>query len=428
MGTSVGRFAASLGVGLAVLVVGPAVPSADSSVEVSSGQGLPIAGLETAGARSGRQLVVWEQTAGGVNDPRQVWGRAIGADGDPVGSAFRVSRATVDGTPVEAGAPAVAARGRRDEFLVVWGQRIGESNGNLVGRRFAADGTPISDEFPLTRASQFAAAGGPAIAYGARRREFVIAWSALPPRVGSGPTETAPEVYAARLRDGRAGTPASRRISLMGGDTSDKYGGAGPAVAYNAQRGSYLVAWDGEHPQNDGHAPFARTLSGDPRGRLGPVRRLSAPDSFEGVDPDVAFNPAAREYAVTWTVERFRPDARVYARRVRPSGRPRGDEVKVAPDGSFGDAGSADIEARAARGYQVVYDFSDAEFGDREVFAGRLGSSLRLRRAHRIAGGEQGGGSAGQPDLAVVSPDRDFRVVWFERIADQSSHVFLSEL
>ena len=418
-----------LGLGLALLVVaGPAVPSADAPVEVSSGQGLPIAGLETAGARSGRQLVVWLQTASGVDDPRQLWGRAIGADGQPVGPAFAISRATVDGTAVHAETPAVAARGKRDEFLVVWSQRIGDSsNRNLVGRRFGVDGTPLSDEFAMTPLSQFASAFDPSIAYGARRREFVVAWDALPPEAGPGPTEIGHEVYAARLRAGRSETPSSIRISSTGDGPNDEYAGTAPAVAYNPQRGDYLIAWDGEVPHTGLRAPFARTLPAHPAGRLSRTRRLSAPATEYGLGPDVAFNPRTDTYAATWSIQASRPDARVYGRRVRPNGRPRGNEVKIAPESEFENAGGADIEARLGRGYQVVYAFSDVEFGDFEVVKRRLGSKLQLRRARRVAGGQQGV-SAGGPGLAIVSRDRHFRVVWFERRDGQAPRVLLRDL
>jgi hypothetical protein len=417
-----------LSVTLAVAAVAFAEP-AMGPVEVSSGERRPIwSAPQTAAINSGRQLVVWLE-AEAHDTPRQVWGRAIGRDGLPLGSEFPISRAVIDGKAVSAESPTVAARGRRGEFLVVWSQRIGdEDNRNLVARRLDTRGGRVSGEFAVTGKGDFASASGPSIAYGARRDEFVIAWAALPPEVGSGPTEVGHEVHVARLRGGRSGTPRSVRISSMGAGPKDEYGGVGPAIAYNPGRRDYLVVWDGEAPELGRRSLFARTLPARSKGDLGRVREVS-----RGQYADLAFNRRAGEYVVTGIVSHSAVQAVGYARRIRPNGAARGRVIRIAGD-EFVDGGSdlyevgpVDIEARSGRGYRVVFDGRDFSSDRFEVFTRGLGRKLKRGRARLVAGGEQDV-SAGSSALAVMSRNRQFRVVWTERHEDGSRSVLIRGL
>ena len=418
-----------VGIGMAMLLMsaGLAAPTPGEPTEVSSGERAPIVGaLETAGVRTGGQLVIWLEAE--ANDaPRQLWGRAMGRGGRPLGTEFPISRTVINGMSVSAETPAVAAGGK-NEFLVVWSQRVGDSGGTtLTARRIDAKGMPLAEEFTVTSLAEFSTASAPSVAYGARRDEYVIAWEALPPGAEGATPEVGTEVYTARLRARRSGTPPSVRVSSMGGSPNDEYAGSGPAVAYNSHREDYLVVWHGEAPEVGRRSLFARTLPRRPSGKLGPAREISP-----GSDAALAFNPRTRQYVATGTSETT-SEAVIFARRIRASGRARGKVARVAGDESvdsgppLNDAALADIEAGPDRGYQIVFDAGRFASDEREVFTRRLGRKLRRGRARLVAGGDPGV-SAGVPALAVVSRERELRVVWFERRDGETRRVLMRAL
>ena len=85
----------------------------------------------------------------------------------------------------------------------------------------------------------------PAVAYNARRNEYLVVWS--------GDDDTGPlvndefEIFAQRLTAGGDEVGANdRRISDMGPNGDTAYSAQDPAVAYNPTSDEYLVAWEGD--------------------------------------------------------------------------------------------------------------------------------------------------------------------------------------
>jgi hypothetical protein len=409
-----------IGAILALAVAGIAAAAAEEPVQVSSDGHLIRGGLHTAATATGRQLVIWNRWDSETNRD-ELWGRMVNRVGMPQGAEFQISRASADGEPVGVGSTAVAARGKRNEFLVVWTQRVGDSGySHFVGRRIGGDGEPLSDEFALATPGQFARLGALALAHSRGAGEFMIVFSALEARDGDGSSEIGNEIYGARLRAGRAEIPASFQISPS--IDAEQLSALNPDVAYNSSAGGYLVVWRGEEPAA-GEQPFeaglvfGRTLLAEPGARIGPLRKLSRAtvSTSSLLSPSVAFNPALREYVATWSRPPFRDSSRAYARRILASGRPVGEETYVAGAGPVENAGDEEV-APSGRGYEVVFDVSrDPQHRrGRLVYARRLSRELK-RGPYRLISSGEADTSSGAPELAVSPKSWGIRVVWFDR-------------
>jgi hypothetical protein len=378
---------------------------------------------KTALTAHGRQLVTWLQATGDAGRD-ELWGRVVEADGRSMGQEFQISRAAAQGLPVTVGESMVAARGRRDEFLVVWTQRIGNSAyRHLAARRLDGSGRPLSDEFAVASPDRFSRLGGPKLAYGARRREFLIVWRALDATRGSEAAEVGDEIYGTRLPAGSSQTPPDFRLSSMGSGPNDQVGAVTPAVAYNSRRGDYLVAWEGgdESLNQNGikqDAVFARTLPAAPRGRLGRTRRVSGFDSPPSVllFPDVAFNRQTREYLTTWATP-WSSRSRVYARRIHPDGRPYGGEAYVAGARPLASAALPDVEPAPDGHYEFVFTgaLDPDEDHDAAIYTRRLGPKLKRGRLRTVTSRGEGA-LATWPAITYSTAQARFRAVWLEEV------------
>ena len=170
----------------------------------------------------------------------------------------------------------------------------------------------------------------PAVAYNARRNEYLVVWRGDD---SPGPLVNDEfEIFAQRLTAAGAEVGANdRRISDMGPNGDTTYSAEHPAVVYNPTSDEYLVAWEGDDnpgPLVEGEDEvFVQRL--DARGA--PVgandRRVSdmGPDgdtAFSAENPTVAHNSASNEYLVAWEGRRrHRPTRQQRVRDLRPAPR-----------------------------------------------------------------------------------------------------------
>jgi hypothetical protein len=196
-------------------------------------------------------------------------------------------------------APAAAFNPSRAEYLVVWAGGWSEGKLEVRSRRLRADGSSAG---PVVRLSGTPRYGGseldsPTVAYDSARDEYLVLWTGAvdPPEADS----TRAELFARRV--GADGTPIGASFQV----TSSLYRAERPAVAFDAQRGRYLVAWDAPPaPRDTGLAIFARTVA--PTGELGPQVQVSlaASEGSDGTNaewPAVARDPANDRFLVVWS-------------------------------------------------------------------------------------------------------------------------------
>jgi hypothetical protein len=122
-------------------------------------------------AGSGGFVVAWSSSGGYGGAPADVLGQRYAGDGTPQGPEFRVNTYTTGSQSL----PAVAV-GPSGGFVVAWtGEGPGDLSGGVFAQRFAATGAPLGPEFRVNTSTtelQFA----PSVAADSVGN-FVVAWS-----------------------------------------------------------------------------------------------------------------------------------------------------------------------------------------------------------------------------------------------------------
>ncbi len=224
---------------------------------------------------------------------------------------------------------------------------------------FDAAGAPQGAEF---RISDMGPAGNavfnaeqPAVAYSARRNEYLVVW-----RGDDSPGSLVDEefeIFSQRLTatGAQIGTN-DRRISDMGPNGSTAFAAQNPAVAYNPSSDQFIVAWEG----NDAVAGvdgddeiFVQRLaaSGAPIGANDQRISDNGPlndTTFSADNPTVAHNSRSNEYMVAWEADDgagalVESEDEIYVQRLAANGAEVGaDDRRISTAGPDGDG---DFEA-----------------------------------------------------------------------------------
>lgn len=249
-------------------------------------------------ARDGSFVAAWVSHGHSSGDPWDVFGRRFDAAGQPLGPDFLVSTQSAE----EQDAPQVALSASGD-FVIGWLTFLGEAAFfDVLGRRFAKDGTPQSDEIRFN-SEDTAAASQYEFALGmVEDGAFVVLW-----------TDRADTSGAGRLR-GQRFTASAERVGLPflitappGGDQSQ------PALALAAD-GSFLAAWVDSSQPNLWRI-VGRPFASDGTPRSGEIR-IDLPPSGLKLDPSVALGRDGRGVAVWVKYNGSKPG--VFARRLVP--------------------------------------------------------------------------------------------------------------
>lgn len=188
--------------------------------------------------RDGTASVVWEGFGPSTSEGQRIFGRLIGATGEPISNVFLISQAPNLSVFQAKLLPSVA--GLADgSFFVVWHDEGGDLDGSgagIFGRLFEADGTPRTDEFQI---NQFTDGDQiePEIASDGHGR-YVVAWTS------DGIDESGFGV-AARLFDGR-GAPLGDQFLVNLDHLFDEW----RATVSMDSAGNFLIGWE-----DQGHAP-----------------------------------------------------------------------------------------------------------------------------------------------------------------------------
>ncbi|MGH2837170.1 MAG: hypothetical protein ACRDJY_02340 [Thermoleophilaceae bacterium] len=356
-------------------------------------------------AESGRELVTWAAAAPNDSSDRRLWARYVGKDGRPDGTEFPISALSTDANRVYAWDSAIAARGKRDEFLVVWDQEpVGSGyRDEIVARRFDGRGNALSEQFTVSPPEDFASASDPEVVYDPKNRQFLVVWAGTI-------SEGVSEIYASRIPAGASRALAPIAVSQHGTPT-DQVGGRSPSVAYDTKRHRYLIGWsarfsDEYERQFSRRDVYARSLAVGARLSLGKRRQISGPTS--AIRPGLAYSERADEYVAMWSAFGIE-DLRVLGRRLLPSGRPIGERALIAEESW--DAHAVNVEPRRRGGYLVAFQSNEIEGNGSTVYSVPVSATLEPGALARVATAE---GSSRQPDLAYSDAKSRFRVAWIQ--------------
>lgn len=268
--------------------------------------GRPQDDPSVAMASGGRSVVAWSSLLQD-GDEDGIYARVFAASGAPLTGEIPVNVTTA--LAQNQAAAAAAADGR---LIVVWvsAQQDGSGRG-VVGRLFAADGTPSPEAIINT----FTAGDqrDPAVAMTPDGR-FVVVWASTD-QDGSGFG-----VYAqAFLASGAPVGPETRVNATTDGDQRN------PAVAMAAD-GRVVVVWQSQGQDGSGWGIYGRAYAAD--GTAGPEVRVNNVVVGDQVNPAVAAAPDGRFVVVWQSNEQDGNGWGVYGRSFAANGAP-GPEVLV---------------------------------------------------------------------------------------------------
>jgi len=226
-------------------------------------------------------LVVWEDHHWGFGQDWDIYGRLVAPDGTPLGMPFGISW---DGATRRI-APSVACNQITGEFLVVWEYAYGSADHDVYGRRVAANGSLIGEEFAINADGAFEAA--PAVTYNPDCNEFLVVyeWS-----VGD-PEFQVKDVWSNVI----TATGVVRAPQAVAGTADDE---RAPDVACSPPSDRYLVVYE-KHPPHMTDGDIWGQFVADDGTALG-AALLVGDQPERDKTPRVTHDPFENEFSVVW--------------------------------------------------------------------------------------------------------------------------------
>jgi len=292
-----------------------------SAAPADESQGSPAVAYGTA---EETHLVVWTDYR---DDTADVYGQLVAGGGALVGPAFAIAN---DEEDYEA-APAVAYNADDDEYLVVWAHWDSKTDEeDIYGQRVDGDGTVGARVEICTVAGN---QSNPAVAYSAATGYFLVTWE-------DGRND-GQDLYA-RAVPGGSGDLADEFLVYEGEENQST-----PAVAASGANDEYLVVWrEGGSPYTDIYA--RRTETQETVGEAFTITVAGAADA----GPALAYDGERGEYLVVWA-RLVGSDYNIYGRRVAAAGGLLGTELSIAT--GTPSQGSPAVAANGAGGYVVAW-------------------------------------------------------------------------
>ena len=357
----------------------------------------------------GNLVAVWPSLGsyGDDHDGFSIQARLFDASGQPLGDEFQVNTYTTS-FQLEA----AVATNPQGGFVVAWVSQGSfgddDSQTSIQARRFAADGSPLGDQFQVnTYTADYQES--PAVAVDGDGN-FLVAWYGR----GSGGSDT--DGYSVHARRYRAdGQALGGELQVNSYTTGSQ---ASPAVAALAGNG-FVVVWESAGSfgsDSDGDSIQARHVAiAGPVPADGPELQVNALTTSSQRAPSVAAGPDGG-FVVAW----ISPDADpgtppwvVEARRFGADFTPLGVEIRAdtAPDG-----GALDPTVASSPGDGFVVAWESYADGDDSLRARRFDAQGTPYREEFVVN------SLSQPypqrPRAAMSPAGDFVVAWSARGAD----------
>lgn len=241
-------------------------------------------------AVSNRYLVVWmtPRNATSTGSGLDVYGIFLSADGQPLGSSFRISDSN---TAARNGKPAVVAGA--GEFVVAWTSK--NATCRLSVQR-VVDGTAVSDTLLLSSSGNI---HSPALAYDPTRQQYALAYvlgnDYLPPALYGADAADCGSDAQSESQIGAATFALQGNTAVLGSQkvVSEGNGGAfRPDLAYSPTLNRYFVAWE---DRRDAVGDFefdvyGQLLTGG-MADVGANLALASGGNYANDDPDVSWTP-----------------------------------------------------------------------------------------------------------------------------------------
>jgi hypothetical protein len=228
-------------------------------------------------APDGRRVVVWDGYEG-------IYSRLYDADGNPAGEPFLVHVETIQ--PWSQSYPNVAVTDDA-QFMVVWTRRTGD----IVGRRFAADGAPLGETFEVSTLTGFQTRGAIAAT---DEGGFIVAWDSYRSSAGTDSSRSSVQV---REFDG-AGTPLGPEFQVNTYTTGLQ---SSPDIEV-VPGGGFVVSWHSEGSSDtdrSGSTVVARRFDAAGRAYSGEFQLNSVTTDYQ-FHAEIEFEPGGALRAV-WT-------------------------------------------------------------------------------------------------------------------------------
>lgn len=289
----------------------------------------------------GNFVVVWEDQSGNDGGGWGIYGRRFAADGTPLGNDFVVNTTT----SLDQSAPAIAMNAAGN-FVVVW---TDQNSGHIVGQRFAANGSRQGGEFFVT-----ASPGG---GYGATvamdvAGNFVVAWTDQDDRDGDGWAVLAQRFDASGNKLGgevivNTTSAGNQWVNSLGMNDS----------------GQYVVVWTGDTQESGGNAGvYVQVFAADGStvgNELHINQTTAGTQNFGSVDLDASGN-----FVVAWrSSEGDGSGTASFARRFDASGNALGNEFLV-NDVTSGGQSYPMVAMDANGGFVIAFTDNDGRDGD----------------------------------------------------------------
>ncbi len=347
---------------------------------------------------AGNFVVVWGANPGSPLD--HIGARRFAADGSPLGDEFQVNTYTSSNQSTPAVAVDDAGR-----FFVVWvsGLEDGDVTG-IQGRRFDASGSALGDPFQINTYTTNRQSR-PAVSFDAAGNSVVV--------------------WTSRDQDGCDDGIFGQRFDA-GGDTSGNefqinvYTHCSNGHSQNAAdvamtpEGDFLVAWHGIGGMNGRYDVLGR-LYGSDGNPLGDEFQVNTYDYYSQISPTIGVAPSG-EFVVVWNSYKFQgslpPSGSVNAQFLDASGGKIGGEFEVEPF-SFDHNASPEV-GMAPDGEFVVawtkfFYFDFYEFNT-EIFARRFDSE-GSPQGEKFQVNNDTSYNQWHPQVAI-DPSHQFVVVW----------------
>ncbi len=329
-------------------------------------------------------LVVWQGSAGLLNEFEIFVRRIDAATGQKLGEQIRISEMGEDGdTGTTALDPAVAYNAVDDEYLVAWwGEEVHLEGHEIYGQRLdGATGAEIGEnDFPISSMGMDGfGVLFPRVVHNPMQNEYLVVWH------GDPGINAEFEIYGQRL-EGATGAEVGEddfRISQWGPDGAFTCDAESPAAAYNLASNEYLVIWHTNGCDEPG--VYGQRLDGATGLEIGENDFRIDVDGGGGLAA-VAYNPDAGEYLVVWqeVIADIDPTSEIYGQRLEgATGEKVGEESfrisDMGPEGddfvNLGAGGAQAIHSPVGGEYLVVWagvNEIGVGSGETEIWAQRL--------------------------------------------------------
>jgi hypothetical protein len=174
-------------------------------------------------------------------------------------------------------------------YLVTWHEAVGPV-AVVVGRMVSADGALITNPFTIALEAGAPGTGsnwtmGAAVAYSTTSNEFLVAWM--------GAYFTAQNIHFTRVNT--VGAPLQSPVAITAGADWER----DPSVAYSPHDNEFYIVYAGyREAATYGYVAGQRVQAGT--GALIPSQSGELAQSFSTQMSAVAYNPATRQYVVSW--------------------------------------------------------------------------------------------------------------------------------